>query len=122
MSIYDNSKLYFPTGGLSKLDPEALKVYKRELNFYPDIDVYDKWKTQIETFDLNTRIYDTSALWTDNGKVPPHDKADPIDYFFEHVEIRKDSKWNEAEWHDLKKRMSPNYKSDMYTGRNTFIK
>jgi len=122
MKIYDNSKLYLATGGLSKLDPEALKVYKRELNFYPDIDAYDKWKTQIETFDLNTRIYDTSLIWTDNGKVPPHDKADPIDYFFEHVEIRKDAKWNEAEWHDLKKRMSPNYKSDMYTGRNTFIK
>ncbi|MDC0126047.1 DUF6371 domain-containing protein [Flavobacteriaceae bacterium] len=94
MRIYDNSKLYLGTGGLSKLDPEALKVYKRELNFYPDIDAYDKWKAQIETFNLNTRIYDISVLWTSEGLNPPNEKADPVDYFFEHIEIRKDAEWN----------------------------
>jgi len=43
--------------------------------------------------DLNTRINDISVLWTSEGLNPPNQKADPIDYFFEQIEIRKDAEW-----------------------------
>ena len=40
-------------------------------------------------------IYDISVLWTSEGLNPPNEKADPVDYFFEHIELRKDPEWND---------------------------
>ena len=101
MSIYDDSKLWLATGGLSKLDQDSLEVYNRELNFYPDIDAYNKWRIQVDSMDLNTQIYDISKLWTLNGLEPPHEKADPVDYFFEHVEVRQDPDWSQDEYDSI---------------------
>tara|TARA_R110002020_G_scaffold83735_5_gene208004 strand:+ start:727 stop:1767 length:1041 start_codon:yes stop_codon:yes gene_type:complete len=101
MSVYDESKLWLATGGLSKLDQDSLEVYNRELNFYPDIDAYNKWRIQVESMDLNTQIYDISKLWTLNELEPPHEKADPVDYFFEHVEVRQDPDWSQDEYDSI---------------------
>jgi len=97
MSIYDDSKLWLATGGLSKIDQDSLEVYNRQLNFYPDIVAYNKLRIQVESMDLNTLIYDISKLWTSKGLKPPHEKADPVDYFFEHLDVRWDPNWSQNE-------------------------
>ena len=98
MNMYDDSKLWLATGGLSKLDPDALKVYNKDMQpvFFPDIDAFDKWTLQVKSMGLKEyQVCDISVLWTDNGLKPPHEKADPVDYFFEHVEVRWDNEWDD---------------------------
>lgn len=102
MKIYDETKLYLATGGLSKLDKESLEVYNRQIVFFPDIDAYEKWKIQVDQMNLKGSIvYDISKLWTLNNLSPPNTKADPVDYFFNHVELRWDPDWSQEEYDSI---------------------
>lgn len=125
MSYFNPSYTWLASGGKGYLqDNKCSSIAKYDVTLFPDHDAYDKWKETADKWDF--KISKDCEHWFEQGLISEGD--DIADYYLNLATslnsfiVEVDYNWNQEEYEAFKIASSPNYVSDIRTGRFPYFK